>query len=62
MFDAKQNTGDGVSKKVQSASTNIYWEEGFRELARLSEKSFVLFIQYPPDFVACSLKNGRFAA
>ena len=28
MFDA---TGDGLPKKVQSASTNLYWEEGFRE-------------------------------
>jgi len=30
MFDA---TGDGLPQKFQSASTNLYWEEGFREPA-----------------------------
>ena len=39
MSDAekKKNRWHGLSGKVQSASTMIYWEEGFREPAFVSE-------------------------
>jgi len=57
----QKNTGDDVSKKIQSASTNIHREEGFRDLASDKCGNREILRRLSGSFATANLNSG-FAA